>query len=217
LEGRVDVFPQVLVIAGADDRRMAMRMAERVPQNQLGPLHPFGQDFVQSGLIPDVVQRGSLDFRVGTAVSDPASDNDPRSSFRGLSDPPVVFWSEAGVGDLEGIESSQGDQVGKMGEGTGDSQESDPTLVAEAFEQVDEPFSLERFGVAAVELEEVDVVGPQSAEAGLQIPADDVLIPVVVDLEVIFVLSVNAPALGGQVILLSPRTDVATDSCSLSP
>ena len=63
-------------IAGADDRRVAMRMRERVPQDEFRACHVVRTQFVELGFVPDCLERRSLDFRIRATLGDPASQND---------------------------------------------------------------------------------------------------------------------------------------------
>ena len=100
----------MLVVARADDRRVAVRVRERVSKDQFGPRHSTGKKIVKSRLRPDVVERGSLDLGIGAAVGDAAPDDDARPAFCGSRDPIVMLGSQAGVGDLERVEHAEVNQ-----------------------------------------------------------------------------------------------------------
>ena len=68
-------------IARADDGGVAVGMAERVTQDQLGALHAIGKDFIEPRAGPYVVKRRSLDLGVGAAMGDAAADDDARSGL----------------------------------------------------------------------------------------------------------------------------------------
>ena len=97
---------------------MDMRMRERVPEDQLGPHHPFGKDFVESGPRPNVVKRGPANLRIRAAMRDSAADDDTRTSSSGLCDQIVMLRGQARVRDLKGVEDAQFDQSRKMRQGT---------------------------------------------------------------------------------------------------
>ena len=56
-----------------------------------------------------------------------------------------------------------------MWQGTGCTDELDQPLIAKVHQRVDQTFTLERFGVAAVELQDINVIGPETLKAGLDI------------------------------------------------
>lgn len=63
-------------VAGADDRCVAVQMRERVSQDEFRRSHVVGTQFFESGFFPNLIERRSLDFRIGTTLTDPASQND---------------------------------------------------------------------------------------------------------------------------------------------
>ncbi len=129
----------------------------------------------------------------------------------------MMLAGQAGVRNLEGVKNSQVDQCRQIWQLARNTHEPDQTLLAKALEQINQSFTLERFGVAAVKLQDIDVVGLQSLQTQLEISLDDFLSPLVVDFEMVFVLSVDAATLGREREFVSARTDVATDSLLTDP
>ena len=62
-------------VAGADDCRVAVRMRERVPQDEFRASHVVRTQFFELGFFPDIIERRSLDFRIRATLGDPASQN----------------------------------------------------------------------------------------------------------------------------------------------
>lgn len=199
-------------MARAHDGRVTVRVGERVAEDQLGTVHAGGQDVIEFRSRPAVVQRRSLDLGIGAALSDAAPDDDARPRSCGFRNPIVMFGGQAGIGDLERIEHAEVDQAGKLRQGTGNADEPNNALIAIAHQQLDQSFTLQCIGIASVELQDIQEIGLQPLEAGLDIPLEDVLVPHVANLQVILVLDVSTPALGGQVELASTRADVPADS-----
>ena len=89
---------------------------------------------------------------------------------------------------------------------------TDQTLFAKLNQQIDQSFALEGLRIAAMELQQIKIVGAQSMKAGFEIAFDDVWFPNVFDLEVILVLLVRAAAFGSQVEFTSAMADESPDT-----
>ena len=63
-------------VAGADDRRLAVRVRERVSHDEFRSCHVVRTQFVELGFVPDLIERGALNFRIRATLGDPASQND---------------------------------------------------------------------------------------------------------------------------------------------
>lgn len=74
--GRRQVLGQMSEVAGADDRRVAVRMRERVSQDEFRSCHVVRTEFVELGFVPDFIERRSLDFRIRATLGDAAPQND---------------------------------------------------------------------------------------------------------------------------------------------
>ena len=186
-------------VAGADDRRVAVRMRSVYRRINSARLMPAGRSSSSFRLRPNIVERRPLDFGVRAALRDAAADDDARTRLGCPRDQIVVFRGQAGIRNLKRVEHAQIDQARQMRQRTArGADEPDDALVAGIPQQVDQASAFERLGVAAMELQQVDVVGPQTPETGFDIPLDDVLCPDVVDFQVIFVLRVGAAALGRE-------------------
>ena len=68
---------QMLWVTSAHDRGVAVGVRKRVSQNQFGGRHVGGQEFSQTGFLPNLIQRGPLNFGVGASLGNTAAEDDP--------------------------------------------------------------------------------------------------------------------------------------------
>ena len=72
----------MLWITSAHDGGVAVGVRERVPQNQFGGRHIGGQEFSQTGFMPNVIQGWPLNFGFGAALGNAAAEDDPSPLLR---------------------------------------------------------------------------------------------------------------------------------------
>ena len=209
--GSGDIFLQVLQAGGADNDGVVLSVGQCAAENELGAGGFGGQQIVKLCLLPDVVQLWSLNFGIWSSLGNSAADDGTAALCRCCCDALGVLWSEARPGDLYGVKDAQLQQCGQLGQGTGNSEPANSTLLPECVQQIDQSGLLQCVGVTAVKLENVDAVGLQSPQAGFEIVANDLGVPGMPDFEVVGVLNRVAAAFGGEQELAAAMFEVPAD------
>ena len=91
------------------------------------------------------------------------------------------------------------------------------TDLARAQALLDRAALKERFRITTVKLKDVDVIGPQSPQTGLDVALDYLLFPDMVNLKMILVLGIRTATLGCEIELTAPGANVLADALFADP
>ena len=211
----------MLDAAGADDRRVEIGVREGEAQQERGAGRAVEQ-LVELPAVPACAHRVVVDHVVaavlpviGRAARDAAADDDPRAGRRGARDRVLVLALERRVGNLEGVEDAHLDLLVERRQDARDADVADLALVAHRERLAQRPVRVELLaGEAAVELDEVEMVGRQQPQALLDARADV--------LRGVHVLTAqrrarNAAALRGEHVLRAAVRDEPADQLLAAP
>ena len=192
-------------------------MRQSIAQNQFGTRHFTGEYLVEFCPLPDIVECRTLYLGVGSTLGYATPDYNTRTGVCCARDPLIVFWSQTGIRNLKGIKDTELNKSWQPGQGTGHPYPSNQTLFSQGHQYVDQSFTLQRFRITTVKLKDVDIIGPQSPQTGLDVALDYLLFPDMVNLKMIFVLGVSTATLSCEIELAAPGADVLADALFADP
>ena len=199
-------------VARAYTRGMTVRVTGRVAQDQVGAIHSDWKKLIEIPPGPNIVQRGPLNFGIRATLGDTTANNDAGTGLGSTCNQAMMLRGETRVGNLKCIEHAQSDETWQVRQRAGGSNEADHALISKSHYQINQSFPLQGCSISAMELQDIDMISSQAFETGLEVPCENIFLPDMINLEMIFVLRKGTAAFCRQIELASSRADITADA-----
>src|SRR6056297_2391823 len=125
-------------VSCSHDGGVTSGMRERESKNQLRGRHLGLAQFVQTGTLPNLIDRFALNFRLRPSLADSPANDHPGTPLCDPTQQCVMLWFEARVEYLVTFKNTQSDHPFQLRQGARHTEVSNASLLTKRFQQLNQ-------------------------------------------------------------------------------